>query len=130
MGRGESQIGYLASDITLHSGGAPRLPLTHRRRVVACALYVAGAGKLIVGNGSRRHSAVILIEYPMLFESLTMIRRSMRNVPTCTCEYVVCECYGYMRYSCGFSEPDYALEFDDDTDVRLAALIVQREDDG
>jgi len=79
MGPGESQIGYLSNDITLHGEDAHWPALTHRRRVVACKSRVVGRGKLILGTGSRQNSIVILIAYPTLMESLPMIRGSMRD---------------------------------------------------
>jgi hypothetical protein len=46
---------------------------------VCCVSHVRD--KLIVGNGSRRNSAVGLIVGSTLIESLTMLRGSMRNFP-------------------------------------------------
>jgi len=44
MGRGESQIGYLANGIILYGGDTSRYALTHYRRAIAYMSCVAGVG--------------------------------------------------------------------------------------
>jgi hypothetical protein len=46
MGHGESQIGYLANNISLPGGDAPRPALTHRHQVIAYKSRVVGAGDI------------------------------------------------------------------------------------
>ena len=71
MGHGESQIGYLANYIIIYDGCAHQPALrSDRRAAMYNVSYVRD--KLIVENGSRRNSAVVLIVGSTLFESLTV----------------------------------------------------------
>jgi hypothetical protein len=57
----------------------PRCAATVERQCASHVSYVRD--KLIVGNGSRRNSVVVLIVGSTLFESLTVLRGSRRNFP-------------------------------------------------